>query len=239
MSLQIIDSIFLKMINYKFPPFGTKGKLLCVILLFYTLFQGFLGDVPRQPILNETVRNLYFHVTMWFAMITLLTISMINSIKYLRKSDAKYDEKASEYANTGLLFGVLGCITGSIWGNFTWGDPWPNDPKLNSVAVGMLIYFAYLILRGSFDDDQKKARISAIYNIFAYAVFIPLIFILPRLTDSLHPGNGGNPGLAPTDTNNQLRIVFYPAIFGWILLGVWITTLRLRLRVINRNLEEN
>ena len=213
-------------------------KILCVVLIFYTIFQGLLGDVSRQPVLNETVRNLYFHVTMWFAMIILLTISLINSIKYLKNGEQKYDEIAAENANTALLFGILGCITGSIWGNFTWGDPWPNDPKLNSVAVGMLIYFAYLVLRSSFDDDQKRARISAVYNIFAFAIFIPLIFVLPRLTDSLHPGNGGNPGLAPADTNNAMRIVFYPAIVGWTLLGVWITSLRLRLKTISNLLNE-
>lgn len=213
-------------------------KILCVVLIFYTIFQGLLGDVSRQPVLNETVRNLYFHVTMWFAMIILLTISLINSIKYLKNGEQKYDVIAAENANTALLFGILGCITGSIWGNFTWGDPWPNDPKLNSVAVGMLIYFAYLVLRSSFDDDQKRARISAVYNIFAFAIFIPLIFVLPRLTDSLHPGNGGNPGLAPADTNNAMSIVFYPAIIGWTLLGVWITSLRLRLKTISNLLNE-
>jgi heme exporter protein C len=198
-----------------------------------------VGPISRQPILNETARNLYFHVTMWFAMIILLTISMINSINYLQKNNIKFDDNAEQFANTGILFGLLGCITGSIWGYYTWGDFWPNDPKLNSVAVGMLIYFAYLILRGSFEDEQKRARISAIYNIFSYAVFIPLIFVLPRLTDSLHPGNGGNPGLSPMDTNNQMRMVFYPAIIGFTLLGVWITTLRIRIKHINRILENN
>jgi heme exporter protein C len=214
-------------------------KILCVILLFYTIIQGFLGEVSRQPILNETVRNLYFHVTMWFSMFILLTLSMVFSIFYLRKSNIANDAKAAEFTNTALLFGILGCATGSIWGNFTWGDPWPNDPKLNSVAIGMLIYFAYLILRSSFDDEQKRARISAIYNIFAFAVFIPLIFILPRMTDSLHPGNGGNPGLKPADTNNNMRMVFYPAIIGFTLLGIWITTLRLRLKTISNKLNDH
>jgi heme exporter protein C len=213
-------------------------KILCVVLLFYTIIQGFLGEIPRLAILNETSRNLYFHVTMWFAMIILLTLSMINSVIYLNKQSTIADDKAAEFANTAILLGLLGCITGSVWGNFTWGDPWPNDPKLNSVAVGMLIYFAYIILRSSFDDEQKRARISAIYNIFAFAVFIPLIFILPRMTVSLHPGNGGNPGLKSADTTNAMRMVFYPAIIGWTLLGVWITTLRLRLRAIATQLNE-
>jgi heme exporter protein C len=213
-------------------------KILCVLLLYYVIYQGFIGKIPRQPILNETARNLYFHVSMWFAMFTFLTISMVNSVKYLKNGKLTFDDKAAEYTNTGMLYGLLGCITGSIWGNFTWGDPWPNDPKLNSVAIGMLIYLAYLILRGSMEDEQKRARIAAIYNIFAFAVFIPLIFILPRLTDSLHPGNGGNPGLKPMDTDGSMRLVFYPAIIGWILLGLWITSLRLRLKNITTTLNE-
>jgi heme exporter protein C len=209
-------------------------KILTVILLFYAIFQGLLGTVSRQPILNESIRNLYFHVTMWFAMITMLLVSMVYSVRYLRSNLQADDDKSAEFAKTGILFGVLGCITGSLWANFTWGEPWPNDPKLNSAAVGMLIYFAYLLLRSSFEDEQRRARISAVYNIFAFAIFLPLIFVLPRLTDSLHPGNGGNPAFSSYDLDSQMRLVFYPAGIGWILLGVWISNLRYRTKAIQR-----
>ncbi len=204
----------------------------------YVIFQGFLGVVPRQPILNESIRNVYFHVPLWFAMIILLTTSVIYSVRYLRKGRVDDDTIAVEFANTAIVFGLLGCLTGSIWANFTWGEPWPNDPKLNSVAVGMLMYMAYLILRGSFDDEQRRARISAVYNVFTFAVFIPLIFILPRLTDSLHPGNGGNPGFGKYDMDNAMKWVFRPAVIGFTLLAVWITQLRVRMRRIKLRLEE-
>ncbi len=212
-------------------------KLLCILILSYTIIHGFLGDIPRQPILNETARNLYFHVTMWFAMFLMLTISVVYSVKYLKNPTEELDDKASEFANTGIVFGILGCITGSIWANFTWGEPWPNDPKLNAVAIGMLIYLAYLVLRGSFEDEQRRGRISAIYNIFAFAIFMPLIWILPRLTDSLHPGNGGNPGFKPMDTEGTMKVVFYPAAIGWMLLGLWIATLRIRLKKVERQID--
>ena len=213
-------------------------KILTVVILAYVIFQGLLGMVPRQPILNETIRNLYFHVTMWFAMITMLLVSMVFAIRYLRSSSVIDDDKSAAFAKVGIMFGILGCVTGSLWANFTWGEPWPNDPKLNSAAVGMLIYFAYLLLRSSFEDEQRRARISAVYNIFAFAVFMPLIFVLPRLTDSLHPGNGGNPGFSSIDLDGRMRTVFYPAIIGWILLGTWITSIRYRLKVIQRKQEE-
>jgi heme exporter protein C len=75
--------------------------------------------------------------------------------------------------------------------------------------------------------------------LFAFAAFIPLIFVLPRLTDSLHPGNGGNPGFNAYDLDSQLRLVFYPAIIAWTLLGTWIATVRVRIRRLEREVEEN
>jgi heme exporter protein C len=95
-----------------------------------------------------------------------------------------------------------------------------------------MIYFALVILRGSLADEHQKARIGAVYNVFAFAVLIPLLFILPRLTDSLHPGNGGNPGFNAYDLDNNLRLVFYPAVLGWTLLGFWVATLQSRIKIL-------
>ena len=213
-------------------------KVLTILLLFYTLTVGLLQDVPRLPILNETIRALYFHVTMWFGMIILLVVAVVQSVKYLKTNDLKHDDMAVEFTNAALLFGVLGIVTGMLWAKYTWGDYWSGDPKQNASAIGILMYFAYSILRNSLTDVNQRARIGAVYNIFAFAAFIPLIFILPRLTDSLHPGNGGNPGFNAYDLDSKLRMVFYPAILGWTLLGTWISVVRVRLRRVERKLED-
>ena len=99
-----------------------------------------------------------------------------------------------------------------------------------------MIYLAYFVLRGSFENPEQRGRISAVYNIFAFSALIPLLFVLPRLTDSLHPGNGGNPGFNTYDLDSRLRLVFYPAVVGWTLLGIWIATLRVRLRRVSHNI---
>jgi len=64
-------------------------------------------------------------------------------------------------------------------------------------------------------------------------MMIPLLFVLPRLVDSLHPGNGGNPGFNSYDLDSRMRLVFYPAVIGWFLLGYWISTLHVRINQIN------
>ena len=208
---------------------------MAAIFLVYTFTAGFLIKVPDIGNLKQTIRNLFFHVPMWFGQIILLTTSLVYSILYLRKPDLKYDIYAACFAKTGILMGVLGLVTGAIWATFTWGEPWSNDPKQIGVAIALLIYFAYLVLRNAMPDIDKRAKVSAVYNIFAYFIYLPLIMILPRLVESLHPGGkgvAGNPGLNGADLDPAMRLVFWPAVLGWTLLGTWISTLNIRLYLI-------
>lgn len=214
-------------------------KILTVILLLYTIIGGFLFDVPRLNIVNETIRALYFHVPMWFGMVVLFCISTVHSIKYLRNPSIEKDIRSVEFANVGLVLGLLGIFTGMIWANYTWGSPWHGDPKQNGAAIALLVYLAYFVLRGSVENEESRARLSAVYNIFAFAAMIPLIFIIPRMTSSMHPGSGGNPGFNMYDLDSKMRMVFYPAVIGWILLGIWIATLRIRVRNIEEKIIES
>lgn len=214
-------------------------KSLTIIILTYVFISGLTNPVPRLPILNESIRNVFFHPPLWISMIAMLLVSAFYSARYLVKNKLQDDLLAIEFANTAILFGILGCLTGSVWAYFTWGDFWPNDPKTNGVAVGMLLYLAYFLLRSSFEDEMRRAKISAVYNIFAFAMFIPLILILPRLTDSLHPGNGGNPGFNQYDQDKSITMIIRPAFLGFSLLGIWITQLRFRMRRIEKSIEDN
>jgi heme exporter protein C len=209
-------------------------KILGAILVIYSTVYGFLGDVPALPILHQSIRNLYFHVPMWFSMIVLFCVSVFHSIKYLSSGNSSDDLKAVESINTGIVFGILGIITGAVWAKFTWGQAWSFDVKQNFAAIALLLYCAYLVLRNAIDEEQKRAKISAIYNIFAFPLMIVLLFVLPRLSDSLHPGNGGNPGFNSYDLDSKMRMVFYPACLGWILVGYWIYTLLYRVRILEK-----
>lgn len=216
----------------------TWVKILGVILMIYIHLAGMLGDVPRLNILNETIRALYFHVPMWFGMVFLFSISVYHAIRYLRNPLLESDRKSAEFANVGVMFGILGMITGMIWGNYAWGSPWHGDPKQNTAAIALLIYLAYFVLRGSLENQEQKARLSAVYNIFAYAAMIPLLFIIPRMTSSLHPGAGGNPGFNVYDLDNRMRLVFYPAIVAWFIIGYWIASQRVRFKNLKEELAD-
>ena len=213
-------------------------KALCILLLLYTCSYGFFVEVPNPPgvPLKQTIRNLFFHVPMWIGMMVFFSVSVYYSIRYLRHLQPADDIRATEFARTGIVFGVLGLLTGMIWAHFQWGKAWSGDVKQNGAAIAVLMYFAYFVLKGSVQDEEKQARISAVFNVFAFFMLFPTIWILPRLSERLHPGgmgSEGNPGLNPRDTTASMRMVMYTAFLGWTLLGVWIASLRVRVRLLS------
>jgi heme exporter protein C len=211
-------------------------KLISVFLIFYTFIYGFLISIPELPILEQSIRNLFFHVPMWFTMIALMLSSTIFGIFYLVKEDIVYDVKSYNIAVVGFVFGLMGLATGMVWAKVTWGAWWVfQEVKLNAAGAGVLIYAAYFILRGSLEEEEKRARFSAVYNVFAFVMFFVFIMVIPRLdVNSLHPGNGGNPGFNSYDLDNNLRMLFYPAVIGFILLGGWVSQLFIRIELIKR-----
>ena len=183
---------------------------------------------PYRNVIYESIRNTFYHVPMWFALMFLFAASVFQSIRFLLTKKPDFDRRASSLAEAGLLFGIMGLVTGMLWANYTWGAPWSNDIKQLMTAVVLLIYLAYFILRRSFDEPEKGARLSAVYNIFAFASIIPLLYIIPRMFASLHPGSTGNPAFGSEDLDNTMRLVFYPAILGFTGIGFWLAQLRTR-----------
>lgn len=192
---------------------------------------------PFRGILEETIRNTYFHVPMWFGMIFLFLFSMYYSTQFLRGRDYQGADKAYALNKAGLVYGILGLLTGMIWAKFTWNAFWSMDVKQNMSAIATLIYFAYFLLYKAIPDTDKRNKLVSAYNIFAFLTLIPLLFIIPRMQDSLHPGNGGNPAFGGEDLDNTMRLIFYPAVIGWTLLGFWIASLSFRIEMARRTLS--
>lgn len=214
-------------------------KLTGVALLIYVFIGGFLFEVPELPVIRQSIRNVYFHVGMWFSMMFILVVSVVYSIRYLSGMRQDDDLRALTAVRTGLLFGTLGIVTGMIWARFTWGQFWVNDPKLNGAAVGMLAYFAYMVLRSSVESQEKRAKIAAVYNIFAFVLFFIFIMIIPRLAEaSIHPGISGNPALSAGDLDPRMRKVFFPAIAAWFIMAYWIFQIYYRIAVLSANIDE-
>ena len=194
---------------------------------------------PFQPNIMESIRNLRLHVPMWFTMFLLMGISFAQSIRTLRLGgDPDRDLRAVASVKVGLWFGVLGLLTGSLWARFTWGAWWVDDPQLNGAFVTVMVYAGYLVLRGSVQDAKLRSRLSAVYNLFGFCLLVVLLMVLPRFTESLHPGKGGNPAFSSYDLDSALRAAFYPAVLGWMILGTWMYSLQLNLERLTQRIAD-
>ncbi len=211
-----------------------------VVWLTLVILGGFLLRIPKINILEHTARNLYFHVPMWFTMLAAAFVAGYHSYKSLKTDNLIHDIRAVEAARLAVLFGVLGLITGCVWARYTWyvGTPkwWSFDPKQTMASIGVLMYGAYFVLRSTIDEPGKKARIAAVYNLFATSTLPFLLYVLPRQFDSLHPGAEGNPAFSEI-THPIMRLVFYPAVIGFIGLFWIIYTQRVRLNVIKQRIS--
>lgn len=205
-------------------------KIAVAVWLTIVIIFGFLIDIPRIPILEETARNLFLHVPMWMTMSFCFLIGVIYSLRFLSTGNIDFDTRAAAVTQTGIIFGICGLVTGSLWARFTWGTWWTfAEPKINLSAMAMMIYVGYFVLRSAFDDQVKRARISAVFNIFAATTIPFLLYIIPRQLPSLHPGADGNPAFSDM-TAPELRLIFYPAVIGFIGLGMWLYDLTYRSR---------
>ena len=194
---------------------------------------------PFQPNIMESIRNLMLHVPMWFTMFLLMGISFAQSLRVLGPNgDTLGDQKAVASVRVGMWFGVLGLLTGSLWARFTWGAWWVDDPQLNGAFVTVMVYAGYLVLRQSIQDDRLRQRLAAVYNLFGFLLLVVLLMVLPRFTESLHPGKGGNPAFSSYDLDSALRWAFYPAVLGWMILGTWMYSIALKIEQANARLDE-
>ena len=214
-----------------------------IILVWMTvvIVGAFAMQIPKMSILEHTARNLYFHVPMWFTMMAGMAVSATYAVRYLMKPDPIRDMRSAAAARTAMLFGMLGLITGIVWAKVTWyqgTDVWWNfDPRQTFAAVELLIYAAYFVLRGQLDDAEQRARISAVYNVFAFTTVPFLLYVLPRQVQSLHPGADGNPAFSEI-TDPRMRMIFYPAVIGFIALFWLLYNQRTRIMRVEKQLGQ-
>lgn len=197
-------------------------KYIVAVWMTLVIVLGFSIEIPQIDILEQTARNLFLHVPMWFTMMVAFAMAFYYSVRYLNDEHIKWDRKAETATAVGLVFGICGLLTGSLWARFTWGTWWTfAEPRMNLSALAMLIFVAYFILRSAFVDEEKKAKISAVYNIFGVTTIPFLLYIIPRQLPSLHPGAEGNPAFSEI-TAPELRLIFYPAVIGFIGIAIWL-----------------
>ncbi len=143
---------------------------------------------------------------------------------------ARSDFASAVAMELGLVFAALATVTGSIFSRNEWGAYWSWDQRQSSIVVILLIFAAYLVLRGAVIDERTRGRLCAAYALIAVAPGLFLVWALPRIAGfSAHEGAnqavvGG--GLGPT-YKLVLWAFMLPAFIG---LFAWLHELGVRFK---------
>lgn len=202
-------------------------KLLLLPYLAAVIAAAFLWPEPAEGFIGESSRIVFFHVPCAWTSTLAFLVAAGYSFAYLRKRNPWHDEVAHAAVQLGLLFGILTLITGSLFASIMWGTWWNWDPRESSYLLLVFLYAAYLFLRAAIDDRERRARIAAVYALFAVVLMPFLVFVAPRVTASLHPQTVINEqGRILMDT--PTRAVFFGALAGFSGLFLWMLSLEAR-----------
>lgn len=202
-------------------------KVLLTIWMGVIIAAAFSYAESAAGFPGETSRILFFHVPQaWVATLSFL-LSMVASCIFLARRRVKADHLALSAAELGLLFCILATASGSIFARATWGSFWNWDPRETSIVILLMIYGAYFALRSAVPDPEKRRVFAGVYSILAFVTVPFLVFVVPRITASLHPEDTMNPAKPGMDPKTLK--VFLGSLIAYTGLFVWMLRLKIRL----------
>ncbi len=73
-----------------------------------------------------------------------------------------------------------------LWAKPIWNTWWTWDPRLTTTLILSFLFIGYTLLRGTVSGLERRALVSSIYAIVAFAD-VPVIHLSVRLWRSIHP----------------------------------------------------
>jgi heme exporter protein C len=208
----------------------TLGLLMVYVIYgAFNIAHGAIGFAEK----GIAARIIFFHVPCAVYSSIAYLVATWYAVKYLwllgdkNKSSAALadtDFKSSAAMELGFLFCILATITGSIFAGVQWGSFWNWDPRETSIVIMLLLYASYLLLRTAFTTDPaKRARLSAVYAVIAVIPSIFLIWVVPRVLQTMHPTTTLS---NPANTSLSYKLVLYPSFIAFTMLFIWLMQLR-------------
>jgi heme exporter protein C len=221
------------------------GKILTALLMTASIVLAFTYSpvAVRRNYAEGTVipwpefRIFFFHVpSAWVASLA-FTVAMVAGILYLRRGDRGKDDISLASAELGFLFCAVALVSGMIWARREWGAFWNWDPRQNTVLILLLIYGGYFTLRSAVPDPARRRRLAAVYSIFAFVTVPFLVFIVPRIMETLHPSPIIKTGQDSGVMNARMRQVFFLFMAAFTGCYLWMLSLRVRVERLNRGVS--
>ena len=195
--------------------------LTAVSLVAFVTAPILIVRAPYESTMGLVQKIFYFHFSSWMAMFLAIFILGIASGIYLFRRAPAADRLALAAAELAAVFGLMGLVTGPLWGVKAWGVWWQWDARLTMAVILELILVAYLLLRqyGGAGSD----RLAASLGIFGMAN-VPFLYVSTELWRTVHPRTSVVPTL-PVD----FGIPLWWSFAGFIVLCLALLSARSRL----------
>jgi heme exporter protein C len=190
--------------------------------------------VPIEARMGVVQKIFYFHVPSAYAMYLGAAACFVGSLGYLAAPRDGFDAVARAGAEAAVAFGAIVLVTGPLWAAKAWGTFWTWDPRITTELLSVLIYVAYLVLRGFAGDGEGERRFSAALGVLG-AANLPIIHFSVQKWGGQHPvviGSGGG-GLKDPRMGMALGIGF----LAFTLLAVLLVWARARLALADTRLR--
>jgi len=159
------------------------NSIFFLILLIGLTFALILS--PPDFIQGDSVRIMYVHVpSAWIGLLCFSVITLLSILNFIFKIKNFYLINKS-IAPIGLLFTSLAIITGSLWGQPTWGTWWAWDARLTSMLVLMFFYVLYILCFKFIKTDEATVKWSSIVAIIG-SINLPIIKYSVDWWNTLH-----------------------------------------------------
>ena len=153
--------------------------LLLVALSFALIFS------PPDYLQGDSVRIMYVHVpSAWMGLASFTCIALLSIANFIFKTKNLIIITKS-IAPIGLMFTCLAIITGSLWGQPTWGTWWAWDARLTSMVILALFYIGYIVSHKLILNEERANKISSIIAIIGL-INIPIIKFSVDWWNTLH-----------------------------------------------------
>ena len=171
---------FLRLAAAILPWSGAATAMLFAAGLAYALVFS-----PPDYQQSQTVRIMYVHVpAAWMAMAVYAFVAGASAVALIWRHPLA-DVAGKAAAPVGACFTLIALVTGSLWGQPTWGTWWVWDARLTSVLILLFLYLGYIALAGAFDDPSRGARGAAILALVG-VVNLPIIKFSVDWWNTLH-----------------------------------------------------
>ena len=171
-----VYSLIQKLINF-------INSIFFLILIIGLTFALHLS--PPDYVQGDSVRIMYVHVpAAWLGLACFAFITFLSILNFIFKIRNFYFINKS-IAPIGLLFTCLAIITGSLWGQPTWGTWWAWDARLTSMFVLMLFYIFYILAFKLLNGEELIVKVSSIIAIIG-SINLPIIKYSVEWWTTLH-----------------------------------------------------